>query len=291
MTPSRFVPVLAILVWVGCSSGGRQAVAPCDSCPRCPDLQDLGSCTPDVAPVDPGSDGSRPDPGPVPPTYWSAEATRITDDLVFARVDGKPFFALGIHPSTDGGWDGATAACYKDEATGQWVGYTNDGFETTKGALQAGANFAFLWGYGKGPEWGALYHQFHGRWQWHWGTTKPKDEDVIPILVNEHGESDMADDPEDKAEEMARDFEDFKARRGRWSPENVPNLPPFDEMPWFAWHPTWRMLGTADEPGGGGSMLSHEQAPAMVSCRPQVSPVTVSMTLPSFDTTLVPTPT
>ena len=38
-------------------------------------------------------------------------------------------------------------------------------------------------------------------------------------------------------------------------------------------------------------LLSQEQAPAEVSCRPQVSAVTVSMTLPSLDMILVPVPT
>jgi len=196
------------------------------------------------------------------PTYWSAERTAVVEDLVFAMVDGRPFFALGIHPSVRGGWDGSTAKCYKDPETGLWVGLTNDGFESTKAAREAGANFAFLWGYGSGPEWGALYHEFYGRWQWHYGLGRPADQDVIPLIVNEYGESDLADDPEVQIAKMSQDFEDFKARRGRWSPENAPNLPPFEQLPWFAWHPTWRMIGSSEKPGGGGGMLSAEQATA-----------------------------
>ncbi len=262
---SHIVPVFVVLVAAGCSES-EPGKAGCDSCPACPECGDPGSCPPPDVPGPGDAATDVPvsvDSGVPAPTYWSAEATRTTDDLVFARVDGKPFFALGIHPSVKGGWDGSAETCYKDPATGKWVGLTNDGYETTLAALEAGANFAFLWGYGQGPEWGALYHRFYGRWQWHWGTTKPKEQDVIPIIVNEYGESDLdAENPEEKAAQMAKDFEDFKARRGRWSPENAPNLPPYEELPWFAWHPTWRMIGTSDEPGGGGSMLSHEQATA-----------------------------
>jgi hypothetical protein len=234
---------------VACSEKGVQSVSEV--------AQDVDAIDPFDS--DPTMEDSTRDTS-VAPTYWSKEATKVVDDLVFAKVHGKPLFALGVHPSVRGGWDGSATKCYKDEETGKWVGLTNDGFESLTKANEAGANFAFLWGYGEGPEWGELYHKFYGRWQWHWGTTRLKEQDVIPIIVNEYGEEDMSANPEAVAEEMAKDFEDFKARRDRWSPENAPNLPPFEELPWFAWHPTWRMIGTSDKPGGGGSMLSCEQA-------------------------------
>jgi hypothetical protein len=46
--------------------------------------------------------------------------------------------------------------------------------------------------------------------------------------------------------EMAADFADFQARRGRWSKENAPTLPPYEDMPWYCWHPSFRMIGGGD---------------------------------------------
>lgn len=256
--------ILSLLTLFACSDNGAQTIVECDyACPALPETQECEPCptVPDVCPQEDVMVETEEEEGIPGPTYWSEEATRTTD-LVFTKVGGKPFFALGIHPSVNGGWDGYSTTCYNDSETGLWVGYTNDGYETTKAALEAGANFAFLWGYGKSEAWGALYHQFYGRWLWHYGTTKPIEQDVIPIIVNEYGEEDMSKDPEATAAAMAQDFEDFKARRGRWSKENAPNLPPFEELPWFAWHPTWRSIGTSDKPGGNGSMLSKEQATA-----------------------------
>lgn len=257
----KTISVAPIHLFFLLASCRQEHVVHANDCPQVTEPQTI-SCTDTSIP--PRDTFEQPDENqPAGPTYWSAEATKTVDDLVFARVDGKPFFALGIHPSVRGGWDGSSTKCYEDPETGLFVGYTNDGYETTKAALEAGANFAFLWSYGSGPEWGALYHKFYGRWQWHWGTTKPKDEDVIPIIVNEYGEEDMSKDPYETAKKLAQDFEDFKARRGRWSPENAPNLPPYEEIPWFAWHPTWRMIGKSEKPGGSGSMLSHDQAVAL----------------------------
>ncbi|MBM4388787.1 MAG: hypothetical protein FJ088_13680, partial [Deltaproteobacteria bacterium] len=193
---------------------------------------------------------------PEEPVYWSAELTKVKDDIVFIEVDGKPFFAIGFDTHKRGPWDGVTGpnGCYKDE-NGVIHGQLDNAAEMTQQAVEAGANFAFQWSYTE--EISSTEPRIYGRWTDGWGISMPKENDFIPIMVNGFGESDMDGKPKEKIEQMKKEFEDFKNRTGNWSPEKKPNLPPYEEIPWFAWHPTWRMRGGGD---GTGELLTDELA-------------------------------
>lgn len=197
------------------------------------------------------ADAPEGDTAPVPPTYWSAAATRTVDDLVFVKGAGTPIFAIGVHPSRTGAWDGITGpgGCHEDPETGRFVGTTNDGKEQLHKAVAAGANFVFLWGYGSEPDYIPTDPRPYGRWYPGYGSERPVEQDVTPILVNEHGETDMEGYSPTRLAELSADFEAFRTRTGRWAPENAPNLPPYEDMPYFAWHPTFRMKGGGDGSG------------------------------------------
>ncbi|HOU53590.1 MAG TPA: hypothetical protein PLQ97_06645 [Myxococcota bacterium] len=266
MTTRCLVTTIA-LPWVlaaGCGSGNPDPCAPCDSCPRCPDIcaaEDLpGDAIIDMVPdgppaMDPGDIANTDlgDEGPTGPTWWTAEATRTIDDLRFLTVKDpvsgqmRPIFGLGVHPSYIGAWDGVSGPgqCRIDPDTGQVIGHVDNGIENLHAAAAAGANFAYTWDYVRDPDFLAVDPPLHGIWHPEHGSLGPGQE-AIPIMVCPYGEEDMSDNKARRIAEMAADFEDFKARRGRWSPENAPTLPPFEDLPWFCWHPTFRMIGGGD---------------------------------------------
>lgn len=239
-----------------------------DSCPKsstpsCPD-PGPGSCP------QPGSDaGEAPSdlpPPPPPPTYWSAEATDTVDDVLFAEHDGRRIFALGFDAKKGRIWDGATGKEGCDSDAG--VGYLDTIFDTYARATAAGANFAYIWGYPASDwehydDWLDAISMYYGKWSEGIGTERPADKDVTPIIYNGWGESDFDNpDIEGTIERHKAEFEEWRTRTGRYSPESMPNLPPFEELPWFAWHPTWRSSGGGD---GEGELLTDEQARGLMN--------------------------
>jgi hypothetical protein len=194
------------------------------------------------------------------PTWWSPEATQVVADLRFIQVDGTPFFALGLHVSAGLTYDGIAGPGECDKSTGK--GYLDINVEKTHEAAAAGANFAFLWGYGNDmtQELLDVTPRFKGRYHGEYGQVLPEEDDVIPILLNDHGEVDLDGFDPDKVVEMEEEFADFMARTGKYSPDNMPNLPPVEQVGHMAWHPTFRMIGTGD---GDGEMLTSEQATAL----------------------------
>ncbi len=275
----RVVAAAFLAAAAGC--GGSDPCPGCDACPEaacdaCPTLDTpsdvAGEASPDV-PADvagdpapeaadvPSDPAAEVDVGPSPPTYWSAEATHTVDDLVFVTYQGKKVFGLGIHPSYRGAWDGVTGpnGCACDDVTGTCTGTTNDGVESTHLAAGAGANFVYTWGYEDDPEYLHVDPPFLGIWHGQYGTIDAAagpGHEAIPIIACEYGETDLDGFDRDKAGQMKADFEDFQARRGRWSKEAMPNLPPYEEMPWFCWHPTFRMSGGGD---GYSELFTDEQ--------------------------------
>jgi hypothetical protein len=221
--------------------------------------------SPDVAPEvgdDPGDGGPAEtvDALPVEPTFWSAEATTAVDDLQFVHVDGKPFFALGLHVSAGKSYDGIAGPGECDKSEG--IGYLDINVEKTHLAAEHGANFAFLWGYGNGKtqEMLDVTPRFKGRYHGEYGKVFAKEDDVVPILLNDHGEVDLEGFDAEKVTEMEQEFADFLARTGKFSLENMPDLPPVEQVGHMAWHPTFRMIGTGD---GSGEMLTPEEATAL----------------------------
>jgi hypothetical protein len=201
------------------------------------------------------------DDGPHVPTYWTAEATKPVDDLVFVTHKGKRVFGLGIHPGRNGGWDGITGAngCHCDQATQTCVGLTNDGIQQTHAAAQAGANFAYTWGYDRDPEYLKVDPPFLGVWHSEYGQLDQQygpGTEAIPVMACEYGETDMDGFNPANVQKMKDDFEAFKTRSGRWSKEAMPNLPSYEDMPWFCWHPTFRMRGGGD---GNGEAFTDDQ--------------------------------
>ena len=254
------------------------AAACASSCPTCPDAGGVG-CV-DVAPdADVGvpdaadtAPEARPaevagDTGPRLPTYWTAAATEplIADDIPYATWKGQRVFALGFDAGKSLTYDGfATAGC--DEDTG--FGYVDDVLERYDRALEAGANFAFVWGY-PGSDW--PYYEawldrlslMFGKWYDGWSLDRPAERDVMPIVYNPWGESDFDNgDVAGTIAEHQATFEAWKARTGQFSPEAKPNLPSYDELPWIGWHPTWRSRGGGD---GTGEVLTDQQAAGLIN--------------------------
>ncbi|MBP7126776.1 hypothetical protein KBD49_10475 [Myxococcota bacterium] len=274
MRTTRRIAVLSVawILFAGCGSGDQGPCDPCDSCPRCPDACIPGDASGDTATdavVDapPAADegildeGADPDPGsadlgdegPSGPTWWTAEATRTIDDLRFLTVkdpgSGRmvPVFGLGVHPEYSGAWDGITGLgqCRVDPDTGRVIGHVDNGIENLHAAAAAGSNFAYLWGYVADPDYLAVDPPLYGVWHPEYGTLGAGRE-AIPIMVCAYGEEDMSSNKTQRIAQMASDFEDFRARRGRWSPERAPTLPPYEDLPWFCWHPSFRMIGGGD---------------------------------------------
>jgi len=208
-----------------------------------------GSGTQDAgAPIDRGSA----DVWPVP-TYWSAEATKTIDDIAFVfdtdPLSGKKkkFFALGFDNHSKGPWDGVTGrdGCGTGE-NGEAIGWIDNAVDLNESAFSAGANFAYVWGSGR-EKLGATGGKIRGIYHNNWGIDPAPENDVVPIIYNGAGESDMDEDRAAKIKELKDRFATFKARTGDYAADRAPNLVPYPEMPWFAWHPTWRSNG-----GGSG---------------------------------------
>lgn len=197
----------------------------------------------------------------IQPTYWSQESIKVIDDLAFVRVNGMPFFAIGVDTKSEGPWDGISGPYQCTDGNGR----LNNAAEMSQQAVDAGANFIFAWGVSDEVNLTMLATnpQVYGRWRDDWGIRRPKEKDTIPIIYNERGESDMLDrvheNPFDVASDLAADFQDFKNRTGNYSLSVKPNLPSYEEIPWFAWHPTWRMRGGGD---GTGEELTSSEADA-----------------------------
>ncbi len=211
----------------------------------------------DLNPQDDGVDATElvADTTPPDPTYWSAELTQVSDDLKFIQVDGKPFFSLGLHLGTGLVYDGVTGPglCDKDSMTG----YLDINHEKHHTASEMGANMVYLWGFSE--EKAKLVDvtpQFKANFTNEYGKLVPPEKDVIPIFYNGHGESDMDGYSPEKIQEMEDDFAAFMARTGKYAIENLPNLPPVDQVGHMAWHPTFRMIGNET---GEGDMLPYNQ--------------------------------
>ena len=120
---------------------------------------------------------------------WTDDATRIVNDLVFMQVNGTNFFGIGYDVNATGPWDGVTAprGCSVNPVTG----VLGNASEMSQLAVDAGANFAYVWSYSAlgfnnsetvmatnpqiygrwTPGWGVSakgkgYHSCHGQWIW-----------------------------------------------------------------------------------------------------------------------------
>jgi len=255
----RLAVLVSILLLAACSNG---TFTPADVTA---DLYTEVTESPaDIAPEvnKPGDGGAAEtaDSPPVEPTWWSAEATQVVDDLQFIHVDGKPFFALGLHVSAGKSYDGIAGPGECDKAEG--IGYLDINVEKTHLAAEHGANFAFLWGYSNEEtrEMLDVTPRFKGRYHGEYGKVFAKESDVYPILLNDHGEVDLEGFDAAKVVEMEQEFAEFMARTGKFSLEKMPDLPPVEQVGHMAWHPTFRMIGTGD---GSGEMLTPEEATSL----------------------------
>jgi hypothetical protein len=198
------------------------------------------------------------DTGPVPPTYWSAEATVTVDSDKFINVDGQKFFGLGVHANGGRQYDGVSGPGQCDDATG--AGYININISKTHRAADEGANFVYLWGYGAdSEELLDVTPRFKGIFNSMYGTVMPVENDVVPIIYNAFGEEDMEGFDQSRVDDMTTQFNEFITRTGRYSLESIPNLPAVEQVGHMAWHPTFRMKGGGD---GKGEVLTDEQAEA-----------------------------
>lgn len=190
---------------------------------------------------------------------WSEERTKTVDDIRFLSVDGRRFFAIGFHTGDGLVWDGVAGPGECDKDTQK--GYLDINIEKTHKAAEAGANMVYLWSYKeRTKELIDVTPRFKGRFHSQYGTAMPVEDDVVPVFYNAFGESDLDGFDQAEVDKMAADFADFSARAGKYSLENMPNLPPVDKVGHFAWHPTFRMIGTGD---GKSEMLTPEQATAL----------------------------
>jgi hypothetical protein len=75
------------------------------------------------------------------------------------------------------------------------VGYLDIQVEKNQKAAAAGANFAYVWSYGKYKDTiVAVTPQFKGIYYAGWTAYIPLEKDVIPIIFNAFGEDDRKDD-------------------------------------------------------------------------------------------------
>lgn len=275
----RFFPMLLPVVLLALAAGCSEVVSGCPDSQ--PDSATADSFEADQVTVDAGRDTPTPadviaetvadvsgpdstldvpdegiDTGPVEPTWFSAEATKVVDSDQYVTVDGNRFFALGIHASASRQYDGITGPGLCDKDTG--VGYIDINVTKTHRAADEGANFVYLWGYGdRTPELLDVTPRFHGIFHSGYGTAIPVEDDVVPIVYNAFGEEDMEGYDEERIAEMSATFNEFITRTGRFSIESMPNLPPVSQVGHLAWHPTFRMSGGGD---GKGEVLTDEQA-------------------------------
>ncbi len=258
--------VLGAWVLAGCGTG---STSPCAGTDVATDVaveavadvlaeapSDPGLETPVEVGVDVPVDVPVADPGPVAPTYWSAAATKVVDDLQFLVVkdpatgESKRLFGLGIHPSRDGAWDGVTGAngCQHVAGTETALGMTNDGIQSVHLAAAAGANLAYTWGYDNDCEYLHVDPPFFGIWHPEYGTLDATcggpGHEAIPVAVCDHGEEDMDGWTAARVQALADDFAAFQARTGKYSKDSAPTLP--DDVKYYCWHPTFRMIGGGD---------------------------------------------
>ena len=253
---SRLTLALA-LVFAACSSdaGGDDTDAP-DASPDSA-ADDVGSDTGPDAETTPDTDtdtDAQVDTEPPPdPVYWSDELTEVLDDIDWVYgPEGEQIFALGLSTGHGGAWDGVSGPNECDRETG--VGFVGDARDMGREASAAGANFFYIWSYrDTWTDFSDFPTRPYGRFHAGWGVDRPREQDVIPVIYNGFGERDMGEEGrEERVAEMEAGFADWAAREGQFSPENMPNLPPYDELPWMSWHPTWRMTSGAETEGQEG---------------------------------------
>lgn len=265
VTPTLFLLTLLALLATACSSTTTECTDAGCPAATCPDVaQGMDTESPPDVPEDPDIQPTQ-EIGEPEPTYWSAAATPIADDIAFAEHQGERVFAIGFDGKKGPIWDHVTTeGCDRD--TG--VGYADVVIEGYDRALEAGANFVFMWGY-PSPDWEHYedwldrISMMYGKWHGNWSVNPPAERDVIPLFHNGWGESDFDNDHiEDTIAAHEAEMEEWETRTGRYSPENAPNLPPFEDMPWIAWHPTWRSRGGGD---GTGEVLTDDQARRLIN--------------------------
>lgn len=197
------------------------------------------------------------------PVYFSDSLVKTKNELVFVKVKDrttgeiKNFFAIGYDSHSHGPWDGVSGEkqCYRD-SSGKAYGFYDNAEELNLLAAEAGANFVFVW---SGEDKLSTTPRLYGRWLEQYNKTDPKEWKSIPIIYNGAGEADMDLDRERSITNLREKFRRFRLRIEEFSKEAQPLMPSYEDMPWFAWHPTWRIKGTGD---GKGEMTSPEQADA-----------------------------
>ena len=197
------------------------------------------------------------------PTYFSQDMIKLKDELVFVKVRDRTtdemvnLFAIGYDSHSNGPWDGVSGRnqCYRD-SEGKAYGFYDNAEELNLLAAQAGANFVYVW---SGEDRLSTTPKLYGRWLESYNETDEKIWKSIPVIYNGRGEADMDEDKEGAIRELRERFKRFRLRIEEFSLEAQPKLPPYSQMPWFSWHPTWRIGGTGD---GKGEMTSPEQADA-----------------------------
>lgn len=248
--------LLLFALAMACSNGSAPAEGS-------PDVLTLADAARDGALADlarPGADALDPAAdAPPQPTFWSPELTRVSDDLQYIQVEGERFFALGLHASPGLTYDGVTGPGACD--SGQGIGYLDINNDKTHAAAQAGANFVYLWGYSeKSSQMLDVTPRFKGIYHGGYGKTLPVEDDVYPIIYNRYGEVDLDGFDMSMVGQMEAELADFLARTGEYSPEEMPALPPVDQVGHMSWHPTFRMIGSGD---GSGEMLTPEEATSL----------------------------
>jgi hypothetical protein len=242
--------VLCLGLFAACSVDGASSAVE-----HAADAADSRSFTPEVFPDLPGVDHRVPSE----PTPYDASANVVVDDLRFIDVEGERFFALGLHASPGLTYDGVTGPGECDKAAG--VGYLDINIGKTHAAAAAGANFVYLWGYkDETVEMIDVTPRFKGIFHGGYGQILPVEDDVVPILYNRYGEVDLDGFSAEKVAEMEVEFDHFIHRTGPYAVEDMPALPPVDQVGHMAWHPTWRMIGSES---GDGEMLSDAEADAL----------------------------
>lgn len=197
------------------------------------------------------------------PVYYSDNLIRLKDELVFVKVKNRTteveenFFAIGYDSHSNGPWDGVSGKkqCYRD-SEGKAFGFYDNAEELNRLAAESGANFVYVW---SGEDKLSTAPKLYGRWLESYNNIDVREWKSIPIIYNGGGEADMDSDREKAIADLRERFRRFKLRIDEYSKESQPMMPSYQEMPWFAWHPTWRIGGTGD---GKGEMTSSEQADA-----------------------------
>jgi len=211
------------------------------------DLREADAVT-DAALDTPDSADVVPDTGSMEPVYWTAGATKTIEFDNFVTVGRKEFFGIGMHASPGKSYDGVTGPGECDRDTGR--GYVDINIGKTRAGAAAGANFVYLWGYNeRTTEILDVTPRFHGIFHRNYGTSPAPEDDVVPIIYNAFGESDMDGYSEERIAEMSSEFGEFITRSGKYSIESMPNLPPIEQVGHMSWHPTFRMRGGGDGKG------------------------------------------